>query len=805
MSFRRFVSIRFPVPVRTASSFCRSVPRSLSWLFAIVLTCVAGRTSVADDVTSIDPGDDPKLVRGAEIFRKLCADCHGSQGQGSEHGYADVLAGDDTIGELTRVITETMPEEDPSSCVGEDAEAVAAYIHYAFYSEAARLRNKPPRIELSRLTGNQFRQAISDLYAGFEGPDWKTDERGVKGVYFEGEHWKDDAKKLERTDATLDFDWGEGSPDESIKPDSFYVHWVGGLRVDVTGEYELVVRSTCSFVMDFGRDGRQLIDNHVQSGDKTEFRQRMYLTAGRTYPFKVDFRQRARSTDRPPAKFSFSWIPPGGVEAIVPSSNLIPGWRPPAFALQTVLPPDDRSYGFERGISVSREWDEATTAAALEFAQIAIDELWPAWRRNHKDDSDENRAKLRGFLTDLVRIAYAVAPTDEQRARWIDRVVDATEDDADAIRHVVLLTLKNPRFLYRLADAERSVSARGADRLALVLWDSIPADKRLIEAIDQNRLVDEAQVREAAWWMVEDPRTRAKTRELMYGWLNLSPTQTLTKNSEEFPDFDAALVADLRRSLDALLDDVVWGEERKFGRLFTEDRAFTTERLAAFYGPSWEGIEPVGDGLHRTAPAGESRRGVLTHPLLMSANAYAETSSPIHRGIFLNRFVFGRSLKTPAEAPIPLPPSLHPDLTTRERVELQTAGESCQSCHAKINALGFTLENFDAVGRFRSEERGKTIDASGGYVSLADERATLDGFTGLADYLADSPDARRAFVVRAFQHFVKQPPAAFGPETTDRLVAGFTASGGDIPQLLVEIAVVAASQPVEITQAGVSR
>ena len=89
----------------------------------------------------------------------------------------------------------------------------------------------------------------------------------------------------------------------------------------------------------------------------------------------------------------------------------------------------------------------------------------------------------------------------------------------------------------------------------------------------------------------------------------------------------------------------------------------------------------------------------------MASFAYTATSSPIHRGVFLARSVLGRSLRPPPEAVAPLPPDLHADLTTRERVTLQTKPEACQSCHGMINPLGFTLEHFDAVGRYPRARR----------------------------------------------------------------------------------------------------
>ncbi len=94
----------------------------------------------------------------------------------------------------------------------------------------------------------------------------------------------------------------------------------------------------------------------MQSGDKSEFRKSVVLTAGRVYPFKIDFIQRKRKTELPPAfVFRFSWIPPGGVEQIIPTRNLVTERPPATYSLQANLPPDDRSYGFERGIAINRE------------------------------------------------------------------------------------------------------------------------------------------------------------------------------------------------------------------------------------------------------------------------------------------------------------------------------------------------------------------------------------------------------------------------------------------------------------------
>jgi mono/diheme cytochrome c family protein len=732
------------------------------------------------------------LNRGANIYRERCASCHGAKGEGVADAYAEALTGDATIGELTRVIDETMPEEDPSKCVGPDAAAVAAFIHHDFYSEAAQVRNRPPRIGLARLTGNQLRQSIADLYASFHGQPSVTDDRGVKGIYFDGDRWKNENKKIDRVDPVLDFDFGKESPGEGIKPESFYIYWEGSLKADVTGRYEIIVRSSCSFRMDLGKLGREFIDNHVQSGDKTEFRQSIVLTAGRVYPFKIDFIQRKRKTELPPAKFSLSWVPPHGVEQIVPTQNLIPHAGPPTYSLQTMLPPDDRSYGFERGISVSRQWDESTTTAAIEFVNIATSELWPQYRERHKNDSNENRAQLKGFLKTLAEVAFRGPLDDELMRLYIDGQVDQTEDDAEAIKRVVLVTLKSPRFLYPSIDHDRSVSQRNGNRLAMTLFDSLPSDEWLRRAIEKNELQTVEQVRAAAWRMVNDYRTRAKTREMMYEWLNLTHLGEITKNQESFAGFDSALVGDLRMSLNAFLDNVVWSERSDYRDFFRADWSFTTSRIGDFYGESWKPAETRNGEMARTTGDAKLRRGLLTHPYLMSGLAYHDSTSPIHRGVFLIRYMLGRTLRPPNEAFSPLSPDLHPDLTTRERVALQTSPESCQVCHAKINGLGFALENFDAVGRYREMDRSKPVDSSGNYLNRDDQEIKFQGAAELADYLVESPDAHRAFVSRVFQHFVKQPVSAYGPQKLDELTEKFVSSGYSVRELIVEIAVLTA-------------
>jgi len=767
------------------------------WIPSLLLICLPQSSTPAR-------GDESKSgltalqQKGKEIFQRHCQDCHGRAGEGTTDGHDKPLVGDASIGELTQLISETMPEEEPETCRGADAEAVAAFIHFSFYSEAARVRNRPPQIDLTRLTADQLRQSVADLYARQAGIVAPINERGIQGLYYDGSRQKKETKKIDRVDAAINFDFKHDGPGEGINSKDFFIQWRGAVRAAATGRYQIVIRSSCAFVCYLGSYDREFINNRVQSGDKTEFQRSINLTAGRVYPIRIDYYQRKRKTEQPPANITVSWKPPHGQEEVIPTRNLIPVSTPATYSLQASLPPDDRSYGYERGTSVDAQWDESTTAAALEFGRVAADELWPQYRQRHREIPNENRGRLRAFLIELVSAAFRGPLNDEILKRCIDDQLAAAEDDSEAIRRSLLLSLKSPRFLYPLLDSDRTQSQRVATRLALTLFDSLPSDEWLRKQVAANRLEVESRVRAAATRMVNDVRTQAKTRQLMYQWLNLGHADELIKDEGLYPDFDERLATDMKASFEAFLDDIVWSEASNFQELFLADWVYTTRRLEEFYGESWTVGESDGSFVRNEKP-NAGRIGILSHPYLMSNLAYQDSTSPIHRGVFLIRHVLGRTIRPPSEAFTPLSPKLHPDLTTRERVHLQTSPKACQVCHVKINSLGFTLENYDAVGRFRDVEEGRRIDPAGSYTTRANKTIQLSGANDLAVFLSQSEDAHRAFINRAFLHFVKQPPAAFGPQTLQHLAEQFRENNHSIRALLVEIAVVAATPSSQST------
>ncbi|MEY3457939.1 MAG: hypothetical protein RL215_1096, partial [Planctomycetota bacterium] len=140
----------------------------------------------------------------------------------------------------------------------------------------------------------------------------------------------------------------------------------------------------------------------------------------------------------------------------------------------------------------------------------------------------------------------------------------------------------------------------------------------------------------------------------------------------------------------------------------------------------------------------------------------------------------------------PTAPDLAPELNTRERVTLQTSPDLCVNCHNLINPLGFALENFDAVGRFRSLEKDRPIDASGQYLQRNGRLVKFTGAKQLAQFLAESNETHRSFVRQLFHHMVQQPALAWGPDSLNELEQLFVSNQFRMQDLQVEIAVRAA-------------
>ncbi len=745
----------------------------------------------------------PRLVAafeertGEQIYRRQCVSCHGAAGEGTAENYPHPLEGERSVENLARLISKTMPEDAPGECVGEDADRVAAYIHEAFYSKVAQARAKPPAIELSRLTVRQYRNAVADLIETFRPPGRREGPRGLRGEYFKSRRLQKGEQVFDRIDPEVRFDFEESSPDpEKFDPRTFSIRWEGSVLAPETGDYEFVVRTEHAARLWVNGTKQPLIDAWVKSGDDTEYRASVFLLGGRVYPMKLEFskakqgvndKKKGKPLPLVKASIALAWKLPHRPAEVIPQRNLSPDESPETFVVATPFPPDDQSVGYERGTSVSKAWDTATTDAAIEVAGFVATNLQEL--SGVPDGAPDRDPRLRAFLLRFAERAFRRPLPDDLKKRYIDDQFEKAPNLEAAVKRVVLLVLKSPRFLYREIGGGTD-PYDVASRISFGLWDSLP-DSQLLQAAASGQLATPKQVAGQADRMLADLRSRSKLREFFLRWLKVDQVRDLAKDSSQFPEFNEVVASDLRTSLDLFLEDVLWGEDSDFRQLLLADSLYLNGRLAQIYGVDLPPDAPF----QKVTPEPGKRAGVLSHPYLMASFAYTATSSPIHRGVFVARSVLGRTLRPPPDAFTPLAPDLHPNLTTRDRVALQTSPESCLSCHSMINPLGFALENFDAVGRHRAEEKGKPVDATGSYQSPTGELVQFAGVRDLASFLVGSEETHTAFVQQLFQELVKQPIRAFGPGRLSELQKSFAGQDFHIRKLVVEI--VAASALAE--------
>lgn len=455
--------------------------------------------------------------------------------------------------------------------------------------------------------------------------------------------------------------------------------------------------------------------------------------------------------------------------------------------VSTDFPADDRSVGYERGTSISKGWDQATTEAAIATAEHVEDNLDEL--AGTRAESPDRLDKLKKFALAFIESAFCRPLTEEQKQLYIEPQFKSAKSPELAVKRIVLFALKSPQFLYPEArEAEKPDDFDIASRLALTMWDSIP-DKKLMQAAAAGKLRTEAQIRAEAQRMLTDERTKAKVHGFFHHWLELERAEGTSKDPKVFPGFDEQVLADLRSSLMRFLDEVVWSPQSDYRQLLQADYLLLNDRLGKFYGKTVQGGE-----FQRVNFDPNQRAGVVTHPYLLASLASSRSTSPIHRGVFLTRNIVGLALRPPPMAVIFDETHFNPKLTMREKITELTRNNTCMSCHSTINPLGFSLENFDAIGRWRTQDNHKPVNPVSEFADDEGRTVRLTGPRDIVNYVAANSAGHRAFIRQLFNHLVKQQPLAYGPETMETLQRGFVASNFNVQKLIIEIALTACAK-----------
>ena len=349
----------------------------------------------------------------------------------------------------------------------------------------------------------------------------------------------------------------------------------------------------------------------------------------------------------------------------------------------------------------------------------------------------------------------------------------------------------SPSFVFRTEIGEGTATTglvpltgfERASALSYFLGDG-PPDPELFEAARQGALGERAGLEAQARRLLSRPDGASGFLKLFREFFETEAAAQTEKEAEIFPQWNEALGADLTRESEAFLQQALWGEGARLSTLLTASFTMLNGALAGYYGlPA-----PAGSGFSRVGlPAGQ-RAGILTQAGRMAALAKGNDTDPVMRGRFVREALLCQSLPPPPDAVAAIPPPPDGQNTHRERLTQHSKDPSCAPCHNLMDPLGLAFENYDGIGRYRTTEVGKRIDASGTLTRAEPEGATFSNALELTEILARSPTVNRCFVATAFRYAHGRPVGEADQCALDRLVARFEASGGDLIDLAVALA-----------------
>jgi mono/diheme cytochrome c family protein len=358
--------------------------------------------------------------------------------------------------------------------------------------------------------------------------------------------------------------------------------------------------------------------------------------------------------------------------------------------------------------------------------------------------ASEEDACARIILSNFARRAYRRPVTDADLEKPLQFFRDtlSAEGFEGGIERGLRSLLVSPEFLFRVEQDPANVAPNTAyrlsdlelaSRLSFFLWSSIP-DEELLNLAIAGKLREPGVLEKQVQRMLADVRSASLVNNFADQWLYLRNLETIIPDAREFPDFDDNLRQALRRETELFFESIM-RENHNVVDLLSANYTFLNERLAKHYG-----VPNVYDSYFRrvTFEPNSARGGLLGQGSILTVTSYADRTSPVIRGKWILTNIVG----SPPPPPPPNVPPLKPNesagkvLTMRERMAAHRVNQPCAGCHRLMDPVGFSLENYDAVGRWRTAEQDARIDASG---NLPDGSQFV-GVSGLRDALLSKPE-----------------------------------------------------------------
>ncbi len=722
--------------------------QTATWLglFAWLLTDVG---LVADE----SPNPTTSRVEIVHFVKQFCSDCHNDTDRTGGHSFdrlidadldANAVAWEKTI---RRLRARQMPPPDAARPEEDVYESILTRLESqldARYAESPR----PGRTDtLRRLTRTEYRNAIRDLLAveidveSLLPPDESS--HGFDNITVGDlsptllSRYVSAAQKISRlavgrANQSLVGDTIRIRPDitQEERIDRLPIGTRGGTSIHYTfpvaGEYDVQVR--------LARDRNEEVE-------------------GLTEPHEVEFlldRERVKllKVTPPPGRKGYEFVDTHlkvRMKATAGPHQLgITFLKKPSSLLETKRQPYQAHYNMHRHPRIGPAVYEVSITGPYEAVGSGDT---PSRRRifsaQPTSHADEEQCAL-SIIESLLHRAYRrpVQPEDvESPIEFYRKAISEGGDFEMGIEMALSSILINPHFLIRIETDPIGIASKTvyqisdlelASRLSFFLWSSLPDDE-LLSLAESGELrrdgVFDGQVRR----MLADGRSHSLIDNFASQWLYLRNLDSLTPDLRLFPDFDDNLRQAFRKETELFVESI-FVEDRSALDLLSADYTFLNERLAKHYG-----IPHVyGTRFRRVQLDEESHRGgLLRHGSILTVTSYATRTSPVIRGHWILKNLLGLAPPPPpADVPALKESTIAAELSVRQRLAEHRANAVCASCHNLMDPVGFCLENYDAIGRWRDVEAGKAVDVSGGLP----DGTQWNGVAGLEEGLLKRPD-----------------------------------------------------------------
>lgn len=695
-----------------------------------------GNDSAPDD--PYDYANSP----GAARYQAMCQVCHGEAGEGGlGPRLRDTRA---TRASLRETIATTMPANNPGQCDGTCADEIAEFITHGLTTQALRCDAVPPGPRRLRLLARrEYRAAVTSVFG--EAAPAMTCARPTDCAF------RDTCDAGACTAAACDaqtfvFD-PQGRTLNSVHVAGSFNGWAGTIAGGGLALAYSPATGQWSGTFAIGEGMHQ-------------------------YKLVLDERE---------------WVTDPRAPSTVPDGF---GGRNGAMTLAcdaagsgavADLPADSRPAGFP----FDTDADSALVTAAhvdayLATAEQLADDAAARKAALHPCDwQGQSASCARAFVETYGRRLFRRPLTTDEAAKYGELAV------ADLATGVQAL-LVSPAFLYRSelgekhGDRYRLTPYEIATALAFGIAGTTP-DDALLDAAAHGELADAAGIERWARKLLADPRARDQAGELVLQWVGGQNITGVDKRADLFPTFDDATRRALASETRRFAAHVIFDGTGTLRELLTANYTVLDATAARFYGvaPGPGGITPYADG---------HRAGVLGHASVLATTAHSDQTSPIRRGLLIRRNLLCEELPPPPPFAGGVP-DVDPNATTRERFAQHTANPVCAGCHAYIDGVGFGLEGFDPIGRWRDRENGAPVDASGDLNDVeylgSRTRAPFATVPELASVIADSRAATSCFT-RQYLRFSRGLRETLA-QRCERLSLekAFAAANGDIRELAV--------------------